>query len=193
MRFPHVADGIFDGGDFGRIGPAEVDGNREPLAFDLDARIGREGPAEDRLGGVEIRQKRWRVGMVPDMAVGVGEVETVAAGIADLGQRDALPDIGQVAAADHGDRATSAEMPDGLAHGLGERGVFGPLRNRAQRPVVVEKHGDALSRRQCGRPRDQPEGRGKRRQSAALPPIARARPNSAGCGCRMSQVGIDAT
>jgi hypothetical protein len=81
---------------------------------------------------------------VPDpLTVGPGDVEAVIPHVGQRGQfHQALQGL-PVTAADDRDRASLRQFAHRRPHLLGHDREFGPLDDRGQRAVVIEKHGDA--------------------------------------------------
>ncbi len=76
-----------------------------------------------------------------------GDFEAVAAGVPDTIERYERLQLRQVAAAHQHDEATPTERLDGAAHVLGEQRLVRILHDRRERAVVIEEHGQLLSRK----------------------------------------------
>ena len=73
-------------------------------------------------------------------AVRADQLEAVASGIPDPGQADAVPDVGQIAAAEYGDGALRREVLQSLGRAGDERGRIGIRDDFRQRAVEIQTH-----------------------------------------------------
>ena len=160
-------------------------GNRPELVAQLGRRL------------FQHRYGRRRLVVLVVCPVGRGQLESVAAGVPDAGQPDALGHVGQVAPGQYRDRTPRRQLLQRVRRARGGHGRVGIVDDVRQRAVEVEEHrrlpggetvgeaerlqcvgqlGHAAVARSARRPRRGRRPRRRRRVRAARPGVGRVFP-----------------